>query len=199
LNAMATAVTVDRFLRWWPPIGVLAMLVLGLLVGKSSTPIDVWFARDADRAVGPSEHWLLIFTEWWFLVPVLVACLMVALYRRRWRLAIVILACPLVAISIVRVLKPLFDRVKDGTLVYPSGHTTLMVTIMGMVVLIAGGRLWAVLVGVIASLLGMFGLACTYHFLTDTIGAAMLASAVVCVAARVAQAPAGALQLEAKP
>ena len=83
---MANAVTVDRFLRWWPPIGVLAMLALGLLVGKSSTPIDVWFARDADRAVGLSKHWLLIFTEWWFLGPALAACLVVALYRRWWRL-----------------------------------------------------------------------------------------------------------------
>jgi len=170
------------------------MLVLGLLVGKRSTPIDIWFARDADRAVGRSEHWLLVFSEWWFLVPVLATCLVVALYRQRWRLAVVILACPLVAISIVRVLKPLFDREKDGTLVYPSGHTTLMVTIMGMVVLITGGRLWAVLVAVITSLLGMFALACTYHFLTDTIGAAMFATAVVCVAARVTRVPAGALQ-----
>jgi hypothetical protein len=191
---MANAVTVNRFLRWWPPIGVLAMLVLGLLVGKSSTPIDIWFTRDADRAVGPSAYWLLIFTDWWFLVPVLAACLVVALYRRRWRLAVVILACPLVAISIVWVLKPLFDREKGGTLAYPSGHTTQMVTIMGMVVLIAGGRLWAVLVAVIASLLGMFGLACTYHFLTDTIGAAMFATAMVCIAAQVARAPVGALQ-----
>jgi hypothetical protein len=191
---MANAVTVNRFLRWWPPIGVLAMLVLGLLVGKSSTPIDIWFTRDADRTVGPSVYWLLIFTDRWFLVPVLAACLVVALYRRRWRLAVVILACPLVAISIVWVLKPLFDREKGGTLAYPSGHTTQMVTIMGMVVLIAGGRLWAVLVAVIASLLGMFGLACTYHFLTDTIGAAMFATAMVCIAAQVARAPVGALQ-----
>jgi membrane-associated phospholipid phosphatase len=174
------------------------MLALGLLVGKSSTPIDVWFARDADRAVGLSKHWLLIFTEWWFLGPALAACLVVALYRRWWRLSVVILACPLVAISIVQVLKPLFDREKGGTLAYPSGHTTLMVTTMGMVVLIAGGRLWAVLIAIIASLLGMFGLACTYHFLTDTIGAAMFATAMVCVAARVARAPTGALQRQAK-
>jgi membrane-associated phospholipid phosphatase len=180
-------VTIDRFVRWWPPIGVLAMLALGLVVGKSSTPIDDWFSRDVDHAVGAYVHWLLIFTEWWLLAPVLAACLVVALYRRRWRLAVVILACPLAAIEITWVLKRIFDRVKDGGVAYPSGHTTLIVTIMGMVVLLAGGRLWALLAAVTVSLLGMFGLACTYHYLTDTIGAAMFATAMVCVAARVAR------------
>ena len=72
---MTDAGTINRFVRWWPPVGVLAMLVLGLLVGKNSTPMDDWFLRDADRTLGASEHWLLIFTEWWLLVPVLAACL----------------------------------------------------------------------------------------------------------------------------
>ena len=57
---MTDAVTISRFVRWWPPVGVLAMLVLGLLVGKNSTPIDDWFLRDADRTFGASEHFLLI-------------------------------------------------------------------------------------------------------------------------------------------
>jgi membrane-associated phospholipid phosphatase len=160
------------------------MLVLGLLVGRHSTPIDDWFLRDAGNAVGEYVHWLLIFTEWWLLVPVLAACLGLALYRRRWRLAAVVLACPLAAIEIVSLLKPIFDREKGGALAYPSGHTTLMVTILGMAVLTAGCRLWAVLAAVTASLLGMFGLALTYHFLTDTIGAALFATAMVCLAAR---------------
>ena len=163
--------------------------MLGLLVGKHSTPIDDWFVRNAGDAVGRSVHWLLIFTEWWLLVPVLAACLGVALYRRRWRLAAAVLACPLAAIEIVWLLKPIFDREKGGTLSYPSGHTTVMVTILGMAVLIAGCRVWAVLAAVTASLLGMFGLGLTYHFLTDTIGAAMFATAMVCIAARVARPP----------
>jgi hypothetical protein len=198
LNATTNPVTAKRFVRWWPPIGVLAMLMLGLLVGKHSTPIDDWFLRDAGHAVGASVRWLLIFTDWWLLDPVLAACLGVALYQRRWRLAAIILACPLAAIAIVLLLKPIFDRDKGGALVYPSGHTTLMVTILGMVVLTAGCRLWAVLAAVTASLLGMVGLALTYHFLTDTIGAAMFATAMVCIAARVARVPAAALQREVK-
>jgi hypothetical protein len=194
LSATTNPLTATKFVRWWPPIGVLAMLVLGLLVGKHSTPIDDWFLRDAGHAVGASVRWLLIFTEWWLLVPLLAACLGVALFRRRWRLAAVIPACPLAAIEIVWLLKPIFGREKVGALAYPSGHTTLMVTILGMAVLTAGCRLWAVLAAVTASLLGMFGLALTYHFLTDTIGAAMFATAIVCIAARVARAPAAALQ-----
>lgn len=194
MNATTNPVTAGRFVRWWPPIGVLAMLVLGLLVGKHSTPIDDWFLRNAGHAIGASVRWLLIFTKWWLLVPVLAACLGVALYQRRWRLAAVMLACPLAAIEIVWLLKPIFDREKEGGLSYPSGHTTLMVTILGMAVLTAGCRLWAVLAAVTTSLLGMFGLALTYHFLTDTIGAAMFATAMVCIAARVARAPGAALQ-----
>jgi hypothetical protein len=192
--ATTNPVTATRFVRWWPPIGVAAMLALGLLVGKGSTPIDDWFVRDAGHAVGTIVRWLLIFTEWWLLVPVLAACLGVALYRRRWRLAAVVLACPLAAIEIVSLLKPIFAREKGGALAYPSGHTTLMVTILGMAVLIAGCRVWAVLAAVTASLLGMLGLALTYHFLTDTIGAAMFATAMVCIAARIARVPAAALQ-----
>jgi membrane-associated phospholipid phosphatase len=96
--------------------------------------------------------------------------------------------------EIVWLLKPIFGREKVGALAYPSGHTTLMATILGMAVLTAGCRLWAVLAAVTASLLGMFGLALTYHFLTDTIGAAMFATAIVCIAARVARAPAATLQ-----
>jgi membrane-associated phospholipid phosphatase len=41
----------------------------------------------------------------------------------------------------------------------------------------------------VVSLLGMLGLvACGYHFFTDTIGAAMLATAVVCGTARLTSA-----------
>jgi hypothetical protein len=116
---MTDAVTINRFVRWWPPVGVLAMLVLGLLVGKNSTPM-------------------------------------------------------MVTISVV----------------WPLGYANA-----GMFVLITGGRLWAVPTAVTASLLGMLGLACTYHFLTDTIGAAMVATAMVCVAARAARAPVAPLQV----
>jgi membrane-associated phospholipid phosphatase len=90
---------------------------------------------------------------------------------------------PAVAIALVQLLKPLFDRRSDGALAYPSGHTTTMVVVIGMVVLVARCALWAVLVAVAYCLLGMIGQGVTYHYFTDTIGGVLLGTAIVCVAA----------------
>lgn len=54
-----------------------------------------------------------------------------------------------------------------------------------MVVLVAGAALWAVLVAVAWCLVGMVGQAVTYHYFTDTVGALLLGTAMVCVAALV--------------
>lgn len=171
--------------RWWPPLAVIAMLLLGWAVGKGSTPVDDGFARYAHDVVGDNPRWLLAFTDWWLLGPVLAVCLAVALYRRRWRLALAVLVCPFATIAIDQLLKPWFDRHNGDYLEYPSGHTALVVSVLGMVVLVSGGQLWALAVAVVGSLLGMLGLiACGYHYLTDTIGALLLASALLGIAAR---------------
>ena len=148
-------VTVVSLTRWWPPVGVLTMLLLGWVVGTGSTPVDNWFSRDAREAIGEHPGWLLVFTGWWVLAPVLAACVGVALYRRQWRLAVVALVCPLVTIEIGEAFKRLFDRRNGDYLEYPSGHTALVVAVLGMVVLVAGGRLWAVIVAVVVSTLGI--------------------------------------------
>jgi uncharacterized membrane protein YbhN (UPF0104 family) len=57
-----------------------------------------------------------------------------------------------------------------------------------MVVLVAAWRWWAIAVAVAAILLGIVGLACTYHYFTDTVGSVLYATAMVCVAARLAGA-----------
>jgi hypothetical protein len=72
--------TVVSLTRWWPPVGVLTMLLLGWVVGTGSTPVDNWFSRDAREAIGEHPGWLLVFTGWWVLAPVLAACAGVALY-----------------------------------------------------------------------------------------------------------------------
>ncbi|MEZ0364541.1 phosphatase PAP2 family protein [Mycobacterium sp. pUA109] len=178
-------------MRWWPPVAVAAMLLLGWAVGTGSTSVDDGFARYTHDVVGTQPRWLLAFTDWWLLGPVLTACVAAALYRRRWRLAAVVLVCPFATIAIDQALKRWFDRHNGTYLEYPSGHTALVVSVLGMVVLVTGGRRWAVAVAAVGSALGALGLiACGYHYLTDTIGAVLLASAMVCLAARVAGAAA---------
>ena len=45
---------------------------------------------------------------------------------------------------------------------------------MGMLVLVAGGALWAVILAAVVSLLAMLGQGVTYHYFTDTVGAVLL-------------------------
>lgn len=169
----------ERAIRLWPPIAIGAMLLLGLVVGKGATPVDNWFGRYWDS---PARR-LAYLAKPSVLVLVLVVVLLVALYRRRWRLAAVTPLVPLVAIVFVQMLKPVFGREKAGGLAYPSGHTTTLVIAMGLVVLAAGWAWWAVLVAVAAILLGMVGVGITFHYFTDTVGGLLLGSAFVCLAA----------------
>jgi hypothetical protein len=178
--------TAARAIRWWPPVGVVAALVLGWAVGKRSTRVDDWFARGAHKLVGTFPTRLLVFTDRWLLGAVLAACLVAALYRRQWRLVVVMLVSPFAAIASTEAFKRLFERFKGPALAYPSGHMTVVVVTMGMVLLVTGCRLWAVTIAVAVSLLAMIGLACTFHYFTDTIGAVLLTSAIVCIAAQVA-------------
>jgi membrane-associated phospholipid phosphatase len=155
------------------------MVVLGWAVGTRSTGLDDWFHQYRH---GPAR-WLLYFTDPRVLAILLVGCVGVAVYRRQWRLASAAVLSPIVGIAIVELLKPLFDRRSGATLAYPSGHTTTMVVVMGMVVLVAGVALWSVLLAVAFCLLGMLGQAATYHYFTDTVGALLLGTAIVCVTA----------------
>jgi membrane-associated phospholipid phosphatase len=170
-------------IRLWPPVAVTAMLLLGWAVGKQSTDVDDWFLQHRHS---PAQ-WLLFFTDPRVLALVLAACVSLALYRRRWRLAVVALVAPPVAVVLERLLKQVFDRQMDGALAYPSGHTTLMVVVLGIAVLAAGAALWAVLLVVTAVILGMIGQAVTYHYFTDTVGGLLLGTAIVCVAAHIAR------------
>ena len=156
------------------------MLLLGWAVGKGSTAVDDWFQHYRH---GPA-HWLLFFTDPRVLTVVLAACVGVALYRRRWRLAAVAVVSPFVAVALVELFKRLFDRRNGGALAYPSGHTTVTVVVLGTAVLVAGAALWAVLVAVAFCLLGMVGQGVTYHHFTDTIGAVLLGTAILCIVAR---------------
>lgn len=92
------------------------------------------------------------------------------------------LAVPLLAILLTTwLLKPLYDRWKNGTLVYPSGHTVSLAAVLTVLVLVT--RRVAVLVlaavALLASAAGLVGLG--YHYLTDVVGGTLFSVAVVLV------------------
>jgi len=173
-------------LKWWPAVGLPLMVVLGLAVGDRSTGVDDWFNRNG-WAAHPVLGRLLFFTEPLLLQLLLVAAVGLALYRRRWRLAAAAALTPLAGVVAVRVLKRLFGREREGALAYPSGHVTVMMTVLGVVVLVWGARRWLLLVAAAFAVLGTAGQALTYHYFTDTIGAVLLGSSLVILAATAAK------------
>jgi hypothetical protein len=168
-----------KAVRLWPLIGVAAMLLLGWAVGKGSTPVDSWFHQYRHS---PARY-LLFFSDPRVLAVLVAGTLVVAIYQRRWRFAAVAVVSPLVAMGLPQLLKRLFGRESGGVLAYPSGHTTTMVVVLGLVVLAAGAALWVVLVAIAFCVLGMIGQSVMLHYFTDTVGALLLGSAIVCAAA----------------
>ena len=167
----------------WSGFAIAAVALLGRAVGTGSTPMDTWFHHFRDTPV----RRLLFFTDPWMLTIALLFGIVVALYLGRRRLAVVMAGAPLAGIAIAQLLKPVFGRYSGTSLAYPSGHTTAVVVVMGMLVLLAGAARWAVLVAVVVSVLGAIGQGVTFHYFTDTVGALLLGSAVVCVAAVAAE------------
>ncbi|MBV5245374.1 MULTISPECIES: PA-phosphatase [Mycolicibacterium] len=167
-------------MRWWPFVGLAALVLLGLAVGKGSTPVDDWF-QDLG-ATHPELGRLLIFTDGVVTLTLCAVACGVAAVQRRWRLAVATVATPFLAVMAARLGKRSFGRLKDGEICYPSGHTTLAVVVVAMAVIVAGVTVWAVAAAVTAMLLGVVGQAVSYHYFTDAIGALFLGSAFVCLA-----------------
>ncbi|OBK70842.1 hypothetical protein A5651_21095 [Mycobacterium sp. 1274761.0] len=155
------------------------MTVLGLAVRNGSTPLDNWFRRFDDS---PARY-LLFFTDPWVLTLATLFGVAVAVHLHRNRLAVAMVISPLVGVALAQLCKRLIDRRSGGEYAYPSGHTTTAVVVLGMLVLLAGAAWWAVLAAAAASLFAMIGQGVTYHYFTDTVGAVLLGSAVVCAAA----------------
>ena len=166
--------------RWWPVAGLAVMTLLGFAVGRGSTPVDDWF-QDLGRTYQPLG-WLLVFTDGRVTLTVWAILLVIVVIRNRWRLAAVVAAAPPVGVLLSRLAKRVFGREKEGALAYPSGHTTLAVTVFALAVLIAGVTVWAVVAAVVATVLAVLGQAVSYHYFTDAVGAVFLGTAVVCAA-----------------
>ena len=105
-----------------------------------------------------------------------------ALFRKLWMLVPLALATPALGVLSTETLKPFFGRIKGEALAYPSGHTTVMVVALGMLILAVGARRWLVWAAVAFAALGILGQAVTYHYLTDTVGSVLLGTSLVCLA-----------------
>lgn len=156
------------------------MVLLGLGVRGGATPIDGFF----QHARGGPLSWLLFFTDPHTANAVLLAAVVTAAARRLWALIPLIVVVPFAAVFAARSLKPMFGRMKEEGLAYPSSHATMMVVVLGMLVLAMGTRrrwlLWAVAA---FAALGIVGQSVTYHYFTDTMGSVLLGTSMVAVSA----------------
>ncbi|VEG51519.1 PA-phosphatase-like phosphoesterase [Mycolicibacterium aurum] len=163
----------------------MGLIVLGLAVGKGSTPLDDWFQQLGGRY--PELGRLLVFTDGRVVLTLWAIVVIVALLQRRWRLAAVAAVTPVVAVMAARLAKRMFGRLKEGEIAYPSGHTTLALVVVATAVLLVGVAMWTVVVAVAVMVLAVIGQAVSYHYFTDTIGALFLGTALVAVTVRAAK------------
>ena len=163
--------------------GLAALILLGVAVGSAGTALDDWFQRLGARY--PQLGYLLVFTDGRVTLGLAAVLAVAALYRRRWRLAAVAVAAPVVAVWSARIAKRLFGRYKQDALAYPSGHTTVAVVVLGTAVLMAGVATWAVVAATVVAVLGVLGQGVTYHYVTDAVGAVFLGTALVCASAAI--------------
>lgn len=160
------------------------MVLLGLGVRDGATPVDAWMQQARSGPLGS----LLFFTDYRTAQTLLAATVTVALFRRLWLMVPLALATPATGVLFTETLKPLFGRFKGDALAYPSGHTTVMIVALGMLILAVGARRWLVWGAVVFAALGILGQAVTYHYLTDAVGSVLLGTSLVCIAAVVLRA-----------
>ena len=170
---------IDRALLGWPFVGLPLMVLLGMDVRDGATPVDAWMQQARGGPLGS----LLFFTDYRTAQTLLAATVTVALVRKLWLLVPLALATPMTGMLSAEALKPLFGRFKGDALAYPSGHTTVMVVVLGMFILAAGARRWLIWAAIAFAALGILGQAVTYHYFTDAVGAVLLGTSIVCLAA----------------
>lgn len=173
--------------RWWPVLGLLGMAALARAVGPGPSRVDLYFLRD-NTAIYDWRLALLFVSDVRVVAIAWALAVGLALWQRRWRLAVVALLTVPLTTMLVPACKQLFGRTKGGSLAYPSGHTTVLVVVAGLLVMVAAWAAWAVLAAATVSALGMLGQSFTYHYFTDTVGGLLLGTAIVAAAAVLAGA-----------
>ncbi|MEA5366141.1 phosphatase PAP2 family protein [Amycolatopsis sp., V23-08] len=163
--------------------GLLALL-LGLPFAGGTAPgaVDAQAAAAVAR-LGPAAARILVLPTEPYVVVVLAALAVFLCLRAGRRLeAVLALAGPLLAILLnTWLLKPVYDRWKNDTLVYPSGHTVGLVSVLTVLVLVTR-RTYVVVLSALALLAAAAGLVgMGYHYLTDVVGGTLFAVAVVLV------------------
>lgn len=177
-------------------VGILFVLVLGLLVRIDAIADDIdgeWMTEVLEMR-GPgweavSRVFDVIGGGWFavWLVPVSVAVVFL-IVRRPWA-ALVFVIVSAVSAGLVQALKMLFARARpEDTLVdldngaFPSGHVSYAATIAVLLALLLARR-WVAAAGAVYVVL--MALSRTYlgaHWLTDTVGGAVLGASVALAA-----------------
>ena len=194
-----------RIRRRWPLItggvGLAAAVLVGLLVAlrESPTALDEEFM---DELLEERAPWLdvpALFLDWFgghivgiVVVPIGLAVLLLVL-RRPWGALYSVVAAVLSA-GVVQLLKNLFGRARPEDILvvadfgsFPSGHVANAATLAVTFVVIFGlrpGRWWVWMLG--AVYIVAMALARTYlgaHWITDTIGGALVGIAVAVMVA----------------
>ncbi|WP_027927357.1 phosphatase PAP2 family protein [Amycolatopsis benzoatilytica] len=171
-----------RALALFAALCVLVAVAVGLLVSPNPPgALDNWAYGRVDGLSTGLLNALVLPTEPYVLIPAIAVIAGICLYLHRRRDAVLAVAGPVLAVALnTWALKPVFDRWKGGTLVYPSGHTVSLVAVLVVVVLLVRLRMAATLVSVVllgCGAVGMIGLG--YHYLTDIAGGACFATGVV--------------------
>lgn len=200
---MSSVAKARRIRRRWPVIsasvGIAVALVLGSLIAVRESPlgVDERFMTELLEERAPWFDVPALFLDWIgghlvgvVIVPVAMVLWLVAL-RRPWAAAFSVVAAA-VSAGLVQLLKALFDRARPEFMLvatdegsFPSGHVANAATIAVVLALVFGlerSRWWVWLAG-LAYVVAM-ALARTYlgvHWVTDTIGGALLGAAVAVV------------------
>ena len=161
---------------------VCALLALALGIPFAGEHAPSAFDTAAANAIHLSPGLLDVLvlpTEPYVLLPALALAVFWCLRKSRHADAARVVAGPAIAVVLnAWVLKPLYDRWKNDTLVYPSGHTVSMVATLTVLVLLTRKLIALVIADVLllAAAIGLVGLG--YHYLTDVIGGALFGAAV---------------------